>query len=279
MNDSMDDTNNAKHFDDVSEMSADENELINDTDFKVDEQKPKYKRRRSKKKRNEFEKTFNEYRHLFAMSCDICSKEFESYDDARMHNPKEHNATTIFMKSKTGYRLYSRTDVLRYIDVHLNPDKLKYVLCQHNCYYVSFFLYEFGKLINIFRCMECNRRLSGHRELNSHLKTHEKSSIRYECDICKKKFTKSDSLRSHKKQHEKNPENEIHQKFMADHFDMTCDLCDAKFTAFFEARHHYEDVHGCKKHYGYLKCCGQKMSTPGQVSDHINIHLRSTTFQ
>lgn len=43
------------------------------------------KRWQSKKKDKEYQMIFNENKHLFNMSCDLCSKAFESLDETRAH--------------------------------------------------------------------------------------------------------------------------------------------------------------------------------------------------
>lgn len=103
-----------------------------------------------------------------------------------------------------------------------------------------------------FRCTKCDRTFTSVWSLNHHNKRHEEVQTKtkkvskriFECDICKKSFTKQENLRSHKKVHKNDPpDSDEHYKFMADYFDMTCDKCDAKFTAFHDARQHYKDVH------------------------------------
>lgn len=66
------------------------------------------------------------------------------------------------------------------------------------------------------------------------------------CDICAKTFREPKQFEKHKRLHENDSSlavSEMYYKYMAEHFDMTCDRCDAKFTAFLDAREHYKDVH------------------------------------
>lgn len=57
---------------------------------------------------------------------------------------------------------------------------------------------------------------------------------------------------------------------------MSCDLCSAVFTTFYEARRHYRDLHAMKK--GYIKCCDTKLNEFWLVIDHINSHLNPQVF-
>lgn len=69
----------------------------------------------------------------------------------------------------------------------------------------------------------------------------------------------------------------LYSRFIAENFDMTCDLCDTKFTLFTEARKHYRDVHNDKN--GYIKCCNVKMKELWMVNEHINSHLNPDAFR
>lgn len=46
-------------------------------------------------------------------------------------------------------------------------------------------------------------------------------------------------------------ENDEYLKFMIEHFDMKCDLCEAVFSGFWDAREHYREIHNKNK--GYIK--------------------------
>lgn len=100
------------------------------------------------------------------------------------------------------------------------------------------------------------------------------------CDICKKKFTTEIGLKHHMDGHtidDGNIDNATHARFMAENFDMTCDLCEAVFTSFHDARNHYKDAHNDKK--GYLKCCNIKLRELWILTDHINSHLNPASFK
>lgn len=116
--------------------------------------------------------------------------------------------------------------------------------------------------------------------LDVHMQGHEDTmqGKRFQCALCKKTFTKATNLQIHKRTHKNEPpEREMHYRFMADHFDMSCDQCDATFTTFHDARQHYKDKHNEVN--GYIKCCAEKLRTFPAVRDHINAHLIPEMFK
>lgn len=95
-----------------------------------------------------------------------------------------------------------------------------------------------------------------------------------QCDICNETFLSQRKLLFHKKQHEKN---QLYDEFIAENFDLSCDLCDAEFTSFNDARQHYKASHNEDK--GYLKCCGMKYRSFSLIRDHIKKHLNPESFK
>lgn len=98
------------------------------------------------------------------------------------------------------------------------------------------------------------------------------------CDICRKMFSTQDCLQRHKHRHTNDStENKLYDQFIADNFDMSCDLCDATFIAFHDARRHYKECHNEEK--GWIKCCGTKLRLLSLVRDHIKKHLNPELFK
>lgn len=85
-------------------------------------------RKSAKQKQINFDKLLAEHRHRFDMSCDFCSKTFDSLDDARLHYASEHNNPMGYIKCCKA-KLKHRNQVVQHLDRHLNPNKLKYVQC------------------------------------------------------------------------------------------------------------------------------------------------------
>lgn len=132
-----------------------------------------------------------------------------------------------------------------------------------------------------FRCVECNRIFTTTFDLERHMKLHQRigglKSRSIPCDICHKLYASADSLQRHKKVHANNlTENKLHNQFIADNFDLSCDLCSNTFTTFYEARQHYKEVHNEEK--GYLKCCRTKLRSAADIREHIKTHLHPETF-
>lgn len=58
-------------------------------------------------------------------------------------------------------------------------------------------------------------------------------------------------------------------------FDMTCDLCPAKFTTISYAIRHYRRTHDKT---GYVKCCGKRFFRRVYAMEHIQYHRDPTIF-
>lgn len=116
--------------------------------------------------------------------------------------------------------------------------------------------------------------------MEKHKKQHEAESRleTFPCDICQKVFAKEINLRVHKRRHKNDPpDNKLYEQFIAENFDMSCDQCDTKFTAFHDAQRHYKDKHN--EDNGWIKCCGKKLKKLSLVRDHINTHLNPDFFK
>lgn len=130
--------------------------------------------------------------------------------------------------------------------------------------------------------MECDRIFSTTFELDRHVQRHKQiggyKARSIPCDICKKLFASQDGLQRHKKLHTKDlTENKVHNQFIADNFDLSCDLCANTFTTFYEARQHYKECHNEEK--GYVKCCRTKLRSAADIREHIKTHLNPETFK
>lgn len=85
------------------------------------------KRWQSKKNDREYQRLFNENKHLFDMSCDCCSKIFESLDEGRAHYLTEHNNPKGYIKSISWKKRLFRCYVVEHLKRLSNPQKSKYV--------------------------------------------------------------------------------------------------------------------------------------------------------
>lgn len=101
----------------------------------------------------------------------------------------------------------------------------------------------------------------------------------FRCMECERMYTTTFELERHKKRHaNKSTEDEVYEQFMADNFDMSCDLCEnVSFTSIHAAKRHYKECHNGEK--GYVKCCSKKLKAPGEIREHIKKHLNPDTFK
>lgn len=82
--------------------------------------------RRSKIIDIDYQKLFEENKHFLNMSCDCCSKAFESLEEARDHYLAEHGNSKGYIKTARGKKLLHRCNVLKYLTRRSNP-MFKYV--------------------------------------------------------------------------------------------------------------------------------------------------------
>lgn len=86
---------------------------------------------KTKQKNAKYERLFMENRHLFDMSCDNCTKVFDSLEGARTHYATEHNNPKGYIKCCESKLIY-RCHIVQHLARHLEPDKFKYV---HDCHF------------------------------------------------------------------------------------------------------------------------------------------------
>lgn len=107
----------------------------------------------------------------------------------------------------------------------------------------------------------------------------------FRCTECNRSYANIFVLEQHKKQHEKEQsttlittENKVYLKFIADNFDMSCELCENKsFTTLSTAHRHYKAFHNLP--HGYVRCCGKRLRSPKAITEHINRHFNPETFK
>lgn len=125
----IDGSSNDKSLDaNENDSNAESSDELVDTQNAPESKKKKQTRKRwgSKKANNEYQRLFDENKHLFDLSCDCCSKIFESLDEARAHYLSEHNTRKGYIKSITGKKLLCRAYVVQYLEWQANPEKFKY---------------------------------------------------------------------------------------------------------------------------------------------------------
>lgn len=151
------------------------------------------RRMAAKQKRIEFKKLFAENRHRFDMTCDLCTKSFETLDEVRSHYASAHNNAKGYIKC-CNVKLTYRCEVVRHLYRHLDPNK--------------------------FKCDECGKVYHALHVLRAHIKQHTET-VEKEClicDICKKTFASKVGLKRHLQWHSvgSKSENEQYNKFIGE---------------------------------------------------------------
>lgn len=106
-------------------VDEDDYKIENDPEYELKSKTPRRKQWQTKKKNKEYQKIFSENMHLFDMSCDCCSKIFESLEEARPHYATDHNNPRGYIKC-CGRRMFYRCQVVQHVTRHLDPDQFKY---------------------------------------------------------------------------------------------------------------------------------------------------------
>lgn len=109
----------------TNEESADENTSKDNNEPEMEHKERKRRKSKVSKNDEEYQKLFNEYRNIFDLSCDCCTKVFESLNEAQKHYASAHNKFQGYIKSTNGKKLFRPGHVVQYVDRHLN--KFKYV--------------------------------------------------------------------------------------------------------------------------------------------------------
>lgn len=91
----------------------------------------------------------------------------------------------------------------------------------------------------------------------------------------KKKKPRKNRNKSNAKKKKAGESEEEHEKLLAEHCKMTCEMCDYKFKCYMDAKNHYREIHNTR---GFLKCCNKRFYKKLFVIDHIRLHLNSESF-
>lgn len=75
------------------------------------------------KKRTNFAALVNENKHLFDMSCDLCPRVFETFDEAQSHYSDIHDTPNGYIKC-CGSKLAHQCKVEKHLKRHLEPENL-----------------------------------------------------------------------------------------------------------------------------------------------------------
>lgn len=128
-NDAIDSNDDVPHDGDINASDGESVDKSSDTQnvAKLKKIKPMRRQRQSLKIDFNYQKLFSENKHLLNMSCDYCSNEFESLEEARDHYPTEHNIRRGYIKSIHGRKFHLRHRIIEYLARQSNPEMFKYV--------------------------------------------------------------------------------------------------------------------------------------------------------
>jgi len=189
-------------------------------------------------------------------TCRVCFKEFESLDELRSHNIKEHGGATqkpyncntcgrpfaykssLEQHIQTAHKgeLPFSCDVCNksYPSKHLlttherehTKEKLfSCDICSKEFHYKSG-LYEHKKLHSgnrPFHCLQCRKTFSTKEELETHTTNHKLNPRQFSCDVCDKKFLRRENMRRHKLTHNK--------KVIKPSKKFYCEMCEVSFPS------------------------------------------------
>lgn len=155
VNHASDSSNEEFHDADTNNSNVNSVDEHDDTQNVPESKKKTQTRKRFQLRTNNtvYQRLFNENKHLFDLSCDCCSKIFESLDEARAHYSSEHNKPKGYIRTSNGRKLLFRCNVMQHLERHSNPEKFKYV-CGENLYSDGTYLFEWrknGRVIYFFQ--------------------------------------------------------------------------------------------------------------------------------
>lgn len=105
----------------------------------------------------EFDKLFVEHKHLFDMSCDMCSTIFASLTEARVHYAQEHNIRRGYIKCCSD-KIKFPSAAITHLKMHL--DREQTIQC------------KLKRVKNLY-CKVCFRLFGSNIALAKHMKKHE----------------------------------------------------------------------------------------------------------
>ena len=113
-----------------------------------------------------------------------------------------------------------------------------------------------------FYCGLCSKPFYIVRNLNRHLKTHEKdTNEKYECDKCLKSFSQTNFLKKH--------QNEVHDKVKA----FECHVCNKRFGRNWALKVHKANVHNENKIINECDVCKKSLLTERALRMHkVSFH-------
>ena len=187
-----------------------------DDEYDFEDEKPDVPLKVNQEQCGKIEADDKQIRDYDKMKCELCSMQFKTFHEIRIHFRKIHNQKGYIECCNKKY--YERNRIVQHIQVHLDP--------------------------NSFSCQVCNKSYANQRSLENHnvLVHLPEEKRQFKCDKCEKSYGKSYQLSQHQMNHMPTSQKQFQ-----------CHECNKVFASKCILKHHIRQIHeGNKKKSKYV---------------------------